>query len=90
MTQNVLGTSLKTCHWGYFDATLPPAMTISSGDEVGDQYRLWWTPKPTGPWVPCATRIAGPSRRRAAYNARAYLNWTGCGARRDARRCFAD
>ena len=34
MTQNVLGTSLKTCHWGYFDATLPPAMTISSGDEV--------------------------------------------------------
>ena len=34
MTQNVLETSLKTCHWGYFDATLPPAMTISSGDEV--------------------------------------------------------
>ena len=34
MTQNLLGTSLKTCHWGYFDATLPPAMTISSGDEV--------------------------------------------------------
>lgn len=34
MTQNMLGTSLKTCHWGYFDATLPPAMTISSGDEV--------------------------------------------------------
>ena len=34
MTQNMLGASLKTCHWGYFDATLPPAMTISSGDEV--------------------------------------------------------
>tara|TARA_B100001939_G_scaffold158944_1_gene137335 strand:- start:23 stop:283 length:261 start_codon:yes stop_codon:yes gene_type:complete len=34
MKQNMLGASLKTCHWGYFDATLPPAMTISSGDEV--------------------------------------------------------
>ena len=34
MTQNMLGASLKTCHWGYFDATLPPAMTISSGEEV--------------------------------------------------------
>ena len=34
MTQNMLGASLKTCHWGYFDASLPPAMTISSGDEV--------------------------------------------------------
>ena len=34
MTQNMLSASLKTCHWGYFDAKLPPAMTISSGDEV--------------------------------------------------------
>ena len=34
MTRNMLGASLKTCHWGYFDATLPPAMTILSGDEV--------------------------------------------------------
>jgi acetamidase/formamidase len=34
MTQNILSASLKTCHWGYFDAKLPPAMTILSGDEV--------------------------------------------------------
>ena len=86
MTQNMLSASLKTCHWGYFDAKLPPAMTISSGD----QYHLWWAPKPTGRWVLCTARIAGPSRRRAADNARAYLNWTGCGERRNARRCFAD
>jgi acetamidase/formamidase len=24
----------KTCHWGYFDADLPPVATIASGDEV--------------------------------------------------------
>ena len=24
----------KTCHWGFFDATLPPIVTVSSGDEV--------------------------------------------------------
>jgi acetamidase/formamidase len=58
MTQNVLGTSLKTCHWGYFDATLPPAMTISSGDEVVINTVSGGPSKPTGSWVPCATRIA--------------------------------
>ena len=24
----------KTCHWGYFDATLPPVATVESGSEV--------------------------------------------------------
>ncbi|MBE0453184.1 acetamidase/formamidase family protein [Roseovarius autotrophicus] len=24
----------ETCHWGYFDATLPPVATIASGDEI--------------------------------------------------------
>ena len=24
----------KTVHWGYFDATLPPLITIDSGDTV--------------------------------------------------------
>ena len=90
MTKNMLGASLKTCHWGYFDATLPPAMTISSGDEVVIDTVSGGPQNLPGAWVPCTTRIAGPSRRWAAYNARAYLNWTGCGARRDARRCFAD
>ena len=26
-----LPASVDTCHWGYFDATLPPALTVSSG-----------------------------------------------------------
>lgn len=30
----VLNASTQTCHWGFFDATLPAAMTINSGDEL--------------------------------------------------------
>jgi acetamidase/formamidase len=30
----VLNASPKTCHWGFFDAALAPALTIESGDEV--------------------------------------------------------
>jgi len=29
-----LDASPETCHWGYFDATLSPAVTIDSGDEI--------------------------------------------------------
>lgn len=29
-----LNASPETCHWGFFDATCPPAMTIASGDEI--------------------------------------------------------
>ena len=50
MTQNMLGASLKTCHWGYFDATLPPAMTISSGDEVVINLSLIHISEPTRPY----------------------------------------
>lgn len=34
MTHHHLEPGLKTCHWGYFDATLPPALRIASGDSV--------------------------------------------------------
>jgi acetamidase/formamidase len=34
MTVKTLNASVETCHWGYFDATLEPALTIQSGDEV--------------------------------------------------------
>ncbi len=34
MTHEILKASVETCHWGYFDASLAPAMTINSGDEV--------------------------------------------------------
>ncbi|WP_375264902.1 acetamidase/formamidase family protein [Planktotalea sp.] len=34
MTHQTLSASIETCHWGYFDATLVPAMTIESGDEI--------------------------------------------------------
>ena len=34
MTNNTLHASVRTCHWGYFDASLTPALTIASGDEV--------------------------------------------------------
>lgn len=30
----VLNASPETCHWGFFDATLEPVMTIASGDEI--------------------------------------------------------
>jgi acetamidase/formamidase len=31
---HVLPATVKTCHWGYFDAKLAPVLTIASGDEV--------------------------------------------------------
>lgn len=30
----IIQADTKTCHWGYFDADLPPVATIESGDEV--------------------------------------------------------
>ncbi|MEO0679281.1 MAG: acetamidase/formamidase family protein [Pseudomonadota bacterium] len=32
--RHVLPASVETCHWGYFDAEAPPALTIASGDVV--------------------------------------------------------
>ncbi|WP_390914036.1 acetamidase/formamidase family protein [Pseudosulfitobacter sp. SM2401] len=29
-----LNASIETCHWGYFDASRAPAVTIASGDEI--------------------------------------------------------
>ncbi len=34
MTAATLDASPETCHWGYFDASTPSALTIASGDEV--------------------------------------------------------
>jgi acetamidase/formamidase len=34
MSAATLHASVQSCHWGFFDATLPPALTIASGDEV--------------------------------------------------------
>lgn len=34
MTRHELNASVETCHWGYFDATLPPVLTIQNGDAV--------------------------------------------------------
>lgn len=34
MARHFLKASVETCHWGFFDATLPAAMTIRSGDRV--------------------------------------------------------
>lgn len=30
----ILEAGPKTCHWGFFDANLPPVVTIKSGDEI--------------------------------------------------------
>lgn len=30
----LLKSSVETCHWGFFDASLPPVQTIESGDEI--------------------------------------------------------
>lgn len=34
MTHHLLEAGLSTCHWGFFDATLAPVLTIESGDSV--------------------------------------------------------
>ena len=34
MTNHLLRSSPETCHWGFFDAALPPVMTVQSGDTV--------------------------------------------------------
>ena len=34
MKHHHLHSSVETCHWGCFDATLQPVLTIASGDEV--------------------------------------------------------
>jgi acetamidase/formamidase len=34
MTHHHLNASPETCHWGFFDARLPPVLTIRSGDEI--------------------------------------------------------
>lgn len=34
MTRNLVRAGPDTVHWGYFDATLPPVLTIESGDTV--------------------------------------------------------
>ena len=34
MASHHLEPSVATCHWGYFDATQPPVLTIASGDTV--------------------------------------------------------
>jgi len=34
MTNKILRASPQTCHWGYFDATIPSRLTIASGDEI--------------------------------------------------------
>jgi acetamidase/formamidase len=31
---HVLSSAPETCHWGFFDAALPPALTVHSGDTV--------------------------------------------------------
>lgn len=34
MAHHHLSASPETCHWGWFDAAMPPVLTISSGDTV--------------------------------------------------------
>jgi len=34
MSKHELNASVETCHWGYFEATMPPVLTIQDGDAV--------------------------------------------------------
>lgn len=34
MTHHRLSASVETCHWGFFDAALPPVLSIQSGDTL--------------------------------------------------------
>ena len=34
MTHHHLHSSPETCHWGFFETALKPALTVNSGDEV--------------------------------------------------------
>src|SRR5258707_15196804 len=49
MATHRLEASPETVHWGYFDAKLPPQLTIDSGDTVTVSTvsgTLGWLPKP--------------------------------------------
>jgi acetamidase/formamidase len=58
MATHHLEVSPKTVHWGFFDAKLPPQLTIDSGDTVTISTvsgTLGWLPKPdSGLTVPPA------------------------------------
>lgn len=34
MSNHELNASVETCHWGYFEASMPPVLTIQDGDAV--------------------------------------------------------
>ena len=34
MAHHILTSTLTSVHWGYFDAAIPPVLTIDSGDTV--------------------------------------------------------
>ncbi|MCA3641679.1 MAG: amidase, partial [Methylobacterium sp.] len=34
MPHHHLKASAETCHWGFFDAALPPVLTVASADTV--------------------------------------------------------
>src|SRR5437868_5366584 len=34
MAHHTLKSTVETVHWGYFDASVPPAITIDSGDRI--------------------------------------------------------
>ena len=40
MTEHQLRASVETCHWGLFDAALPPVLHVESGDRLtADEFR---------------------------------------------------
>src|SRR5690348_5071572 len=61
MATHRLDVSHETVHWGYFDAKLPPQLTIDSGDTVTISTvsgTLGWLPKPgSGLTVPPALQV---------------------------------
>ena len=88
MATHRLEASPETVHWGFFDAKLPPQLTIDSGDTVTISTvsgTLGYLPKPdSGP--DGAAGAAGDPRQGAGQDRRAaHPHRAGGGARRQGR-----
>src|SRR4029079_13164759 len=62
MPHHHLQSSPEPCHWGYFDASLKPVLTIASGDEVTIETV---SGGPEG--VPATSKSHAPQERPSAH-----------------------
>lgn len=69
---HLLQSTPETVHWGYFDGSLPPALTINSGDRVTIECvsgNPEWMPPPDSPFKPLPDiKLVHEKARRGSGN----------------------